>query len=114
MLAKLRRDGYKCEVSGESVEHDDSAAYLNSDGYKCGSETPYWDLLDEQHRPEDIVVSYSTELRVRDQWGTTRTEACAFCDKLHTFAVTLGHKVVMLLCEEHHGQLKRELDGQGR
>lgn len=40
-LAKLRRDGYKCVVTGESIGHDDSAAYLNSGG-ECGSETPYW------------------------------------------------------------------------
>ena len=41
VLAKLKRDGYKCEISGESTEHDDSAAYMNSGG-ECGSETPYW------------------------------------------------------------------------
>jgi hypothetical protein len=41
VLAKLRRDGYKCVVTGENIEHDDSAAYLNSGG-ECGSETPYW------------------------------------------------------------------------
>jgi hypothetical protein len=41
VLAKLRRDGYKCVVTGESTEHDDSAAYMNSGG-ECGSETPYW------------------------------------------------------------------------
>jgi len=41
VLAKLRRDGYKCAVTGENVEHDDSAAYLNSGG-ECGSEEPYY------------------------------------------------------------------------
>jgi hypothetical protein len=41
VLAKLRRDGYKCEVTGENTHHDDSAAYLNSGG-ECGSETPYY------------------------------------------------------------------------
>lgn len=40
-LAKLRRDGFKCEVVSESVEHDESAAYMNSGG-ECGSEKPYW------------------------------------------------------------------------
>jgi len=40
-LAKLRRDGFTCEVAGEHVEHDTSAAYMNSGG-ECGSETPYW------------------------------------------------------------------------
>lgn len=41
VLAKLRKDGYKCVVVGESVEHDDSSAYMNSGG-ECGSEKPYW------------------------------------------------------------------------
>jgi hypothetical protein len=41
VLTKLRRDGYKCTIEGENVEHDDSAAYMNSGG-ECGSETPYW------------------------------------------------------------------------
>ncbi len=41
VLAKLKRDSYKCEISGESTEHDDSAAYMNSGG-ECGSETPYY------------------------------------------------------------------------
>ena len=41
VLAKLRRDGYKCAVTGENVEHDDSAAYQNSGG-ECGSEEPYY------------------------------------------------------------------------
>lgn len=41
VLAKLRRDGYKCTIEGESVEHDESAAYMNSGG-ECGSETPYY------------------------------------------------------------------------
>jgi hypothetical protein len=41
VLAKLRRDGFKCGVVGESTQHDDSAAYMNSGG-ECGSETPYY------------------------------------------------------------------------
>lgn len=41
VLAKLRRDGYKCIIEGESIMHDDSAAYMNSGG-ECGSETPYY------------------------------------------------------------------------
>lgn len=41
VLTHLRRDGFKCEVKGESTHHDDSAAYLNSGG-ECGSETPYY------------------------------------------------------------------------
>jgi len=41
VLTKLRRDGYKCEVTDVSTPHDDSAAYLNSGG-ECGSETPYY------------------------------------------------------------------------
>lgn len=41
VLAKLRRDGYTCVITGDSVEHDESAAYMNSGG-ECGSETPYW------------------------------------------------------------------------
>lgn len=41
VLAKLRRDGYKCEVTDKNTHHDDSAAYLNSGG-ECGSETPYY------------------------------------------------------------------------
>jgi hypothetical protein len=41
VLTKLRRDGYKCTIEGENVQHDDSAAYLNSGG-ECGSETPYY------------------------------------------------------------------------
>ena len=41
VIAKLRRDGYKCFVTGESTCHDDSAAYMNSGG-ECGSETPYY------------------------------------------------------------------------
>jgi hypothetical protein len=41
VLTKLRRDGYKCTIEGEDVEHDDSAAYMNSGG-ECGSRTPYW------------------------------------------------------------------------
>jgi hypothetical protein len=40
VLAKLRRDGFKCEVTDRNTHHDDSAAYLNSGG-ECGSETPY-------------------------------------------------------------------------
>src|SRR5271157_156369 len=40
VLAKLKRDGFKCEILGESTRHDDSGAYLNSGG-ECGSETPY-------------------------------------------------------------------------
>src|SRR5208282_2132607 len=40
VLAKLRRDGYKCTIEGENIEHDDSAAYMNSGG-ECGSEEPY-------------------------------------------------------------------------
>jgi hypothetical protein len=41
VLTKLRRDGYKCTVEGENVQHDDSAAYLNSGG-ECGSEETYY------------------------------------------------------------------------
>ena len=41
VLAKIRRDGFKCVVSGESTHHDTSAAYMNSGG-ECGSETPWW------------------------------------------------------------------------
>jgi hypothetical protein len=41
VMTKLRRDGYKCVVEAESVEHDESAAYMNSGG-ECGSETPYY------------------------------------------------------------------------
>lgn len=41
VLAKLSKDGYKWKIEGESVCHDDSAAYLNSGG-ECGSETPYY------------------------------------------------------------------------
>lgn len=41
VLTKLRRDGYKCTIEGENVEHDDSAAYLNSGG-ECGSEEIYY------------------------------------------------------------------------
>ena len=41
VMTKLRRDGYKCAVDAENVEHDESAAYLNSGG-ECGSETPYY------------------------------------------------------------------------
>lgn len=41
VLTKLRRDGFECEVVGEFVHHDDSAAYMNSGG-ECGSETPYY------------------------------------------------------------------------
>ena len=41
IIAKLRRDGYKVTVKAGSVQHDDSAAYLNSGG-ECGSETPYY------------------------------------------------------------------------
>lgn len=41
VLTKLRRDGYKCAITDVSVEHDESAAYLNSGG-ECGSETPYY------------------------------------------------------------------------
>lgn len=41
VLAKLTRDGYKCEITDVSTEHDESAAYLNSGG-ECGSETPYY------------------------------------------------------------------------
>ena len=41
IIAKLRRDGYKVTVKEGSVQHDDSAAYLNSGG-ECGSETPYY------------------------------------------------------------------------
>lgn len=41
VIAKLRRDGYNCVVTGENTHHDDSAAYLNSGG-ECGSETPYY------------------------------------------------------------------------
>jgi hypothetical protein len=41
VLTKLRRDGYKCTIEGENVEHDDSAAYLNSGG-ECGSEETYY------------------------------------------------------------------------
>jgi len=41
VLTRLRRDGYKCVVTGENVEHDDSAAYLNSGG-ECGSEDTYY------------------------------------------------------------------------
>jgi undecaprenyl pyrophosphate synthase len=40
IITKLRRDGYKVTVKEGWVEHDDSAAYLNSGG-ECGSETPY-------------------------------------------------------------------------
>lgn len=41
VLTKLRRDGYACVIEAKSIQHDDSAAYLNSGG-ECGSETPYW------------------------------------------------------------------------
>lgn len=41
VLTKLRRDGYKCVVTGENTMHDDSAAYLNSGG-ECGSEETYY------------------------------------------------------------------------
>jgi len=41
VLTRLRHDGYKCVVTGENVEHDDSAAYLNSGG-ECGSEDTYY------------------------------------------------------------------------
>jgi hypothetical protein len=41
VLAKLKRDGYKCIVTGETTGHDDSAAYMNSGG-ECGSEETYY------------------------------------------------------------------------
>ena len=50
IIAELEKDRYVVELVGESVEHDESAAYLNSGG-ECGSTTPYW--------------TYDTVLRVR-------------------------------------------------
>jgi hypothetical protein len=41
VLARLRREGFKCDVVGERVEHDERAAWANSDG-ACGSNTLYW------------------------------------------------------------------------
>jgi pyruvate-formate lyase-activating enzyme len=40
VLRKLHKDGYKAVIEGRCVEHDTSAAYMNSGG-ECGSETPY-------------------------------------------------------------------------
>ncbi len=41
VMAKLRRDGYRVAIEDRLVEHDTSAAYMNSGG-ECGSETPWW------------------------------------------------------------------------
>lgn len=41
VMRKLVHEGYKVEVESKSIEHDESAAYMNSGG-ECGSETPWW------------------------------------------------------------------------
>lgn len=41
VLNRLRKDGFKCEVIGMRIRHDDSAAYMNSGG-ECGSEEIYY------------------------------------------------------------------------
>lgn len=47
-IANLRHDGYKIALETRRVEHDESAAYMNSGG-ECGSETPY-------HTDDNILV----------------------------------------------------------
>lgn len=49
VLGILAADKYKWEIVGRSVQHDESAAYMNSGG-ECGSMTPWW--------------SYDTVLRI--------------------------------------------------
>ena len=40
IIEELEKDGYKVEITGEPVGHDDSVACMNSGG-ECGSEEPY-------------------------------------------------------------------------